>query len=669
MEGCVWTGTAIPADKRAHASAAFGFPDGNASYLYDDTFWGGADNGILIGHEGVGIRFNDAEPFRFRWLQIDAVFRHGSHIDLLAEGWLVHLNAATAPPVESFFDACDKLAELDTSPLGQLLESVAQSGEPDAVSPQAVADARALHSRLEEFRLDTVQPSRSSSLEETLDSVRIVADGKVVLRPVALAQLVIEEARLQTLFDPETSQRRLDELASLLRARLAAGSEDELWLHLAIERPLVELTSDYLKRDLPPDSAEALRQFVRKHGNKEERDEADRRLATTVDQRRAYFEGLAPERRRVLLCTDAVADWPTDALRAIRGSELSTLPWRFPLGHPDSDELYVVHPLRRDTYVPLEDFHHRMFQDRYIELQRLLAALGATQIEIDATEGAAMELFGSGASAGRVSDGVFTGLSGSGATATESDTRASQRRGLTLSLKLAPSARAHVPEGLVWYQHEPTWQAIAREALDGRVHEYAVELRYAEDFSVNEKLKGKLQGELKLFGGKVKGGVDMESESFVRELKNSRVRVLVRFPDRAPSPRPPAFPSMEPATKPLGPDAGDAELAYLEDYADIMVSGAVTDGARRLLRRTQARLGLDDTAVARLEAGANARAKLTQSEREYVEDVLDCVEGGGLTTEARRLLTRHAQKLGLSTERAGQLDALAQSGAVRRERG
>ncbi|MFP2907995.1 hypothetical protein ACLESD_23685 [Pyxidicoccus sp. 3LFB2] len=660
-----WAGDAIPADKLANASDSYGFGDEEAFYLFDGTFWGSAKNGVLIACEGLGFRFDDGPPVRMRWQDIEGVYSRNGHLAVIGDGFLWDLVAARAPKSEPFFEAVQALAAFERSPFMGLVDEF-NSAIPDSAeeaTPEQLAQARQRYSKLEEFRRTHLQANAVDSLDAALDTRLIFGDGKVTARPCLVTTAHVMETLLQRLFDPEGARQRSRLLAEALRARLEQGDEDELWLQVAITTPLLLLISNYPDSDgLPPDAREALRQFVKVHGDQEEREKADAKFGLAQLQRQKQFEELPSARRRVLVCTDAVPAWFTEELRAISYKDIEALKWRFPLGHPESESLYVIHPLRSDLYVPIEDFHHRMFFDRYAELQRLLAALGATHIEIHASEGVAQELLESQTVSGKVSDGILTGATMSGARATSSETERTRSRGLVLSLKLAPHPQPHIPTDLVWYHHEPTWQAIAREALQGRVREYAVDIRYAEDFSVNEKLKTKLQAELKLFGGKLKANVDMESETFVRELKSSKTRVLVRFASTSAS----EAASSTPAPRAPAHDTHVAEQSYLEDVADVLSDGQIPERGRRLLKRAQARLGLDDETVARLEARVLEQNQLSDTDREYMEDLHDCLDGGSVSPEAQRLLARRAQKLGLSPERAAHLERLATTNQVKR---
>ena len=107
-----------------------------------------------------------------------------------------------------------------------------------------------------------------------------------------------------------------------------------------------------------------------------------------------------------------------------------------------------------------------------------------------------------------------------------------------------------------------------------------------------------------------------------------------------------------------------AEQEYLEDaVAYLEDDGVIDQKERRLLDRTRQKLGLSEEQAKRLEEEArklienSMQGELTPEEAEYLDDVRVYLEDDGVIDEKeRRLLERVRQKLGISEERAKELE-------------
>jgi len=64
-----------------------------------------------------------------------------------------------------------------------------------------------------------------------------------------------------------------------------------------------------------------------------------------------------------------------------------------------------------------------------------------------------------------------------------------QSSSLLFTAKLANKAAPSIPVGLVWYPHEPTWQAVANGRITYGLTDFSLTVRYEDDFAVNAGLK------------------------------------------------------------------------------------------------------------------------------------------------------------------------------------
>jgi hypothetical protein len=157
----------------------------------------------------------------------------------------------------------------------------------------------------------------------------------------------------------------------------------------------------------------------------------------------------------------------------------------FPPGHPRIDHAYAAHPLQTERYLPVAAFHQQLFEQKASELVTLLAALGAERVTVRAARG-----YRKGAG---FSLGASLPIEAVSAHASASRQR-SIAQSLTVEETFVVTGPPRVPEGLVWYPHEPSWQALARRRIEFGTSTFRIELTYDEDFGVDGGLVAALEG-------------------------------------------------------------------------------------------------------------------------------------------------------------------------------
>lgn len=185
------------------------------------------------------------------------------------------------------------------------------------------------------------------------------------------------------------------------------------------------------------------------------------------------------------VATEALKAWAKarssglDVLQ-ISHSEASRL--HFPPGHPREQTMYVAHPATPTVYYTAASFHRMAFEHKFSEAIRLLMSLGASHIVVEHVHGWSRE-FSANLSAGLAQDGG--NLSGG--------TNASSSSKLLFDAVLNNTKRPVLPLGLVWYAHEPAWQAVATGRLEYGMQQFSLNVVYEDDFGINAGLKVRAQ--------------------------------------------------------------------------------------------------------------------------------------------------------------------------------
>ena len=255
------------------------------------------------------------------------------------------------------------------------------------------------------------------------------------------------------------------------------------------------------------------------------------------------------KKRKIIVCTDERADLTTwrdglqipntmvmDAqdIRDYNDAAHKDLKLMFEENHPQNGVMYVQHPMQQNVYIDIDSFHSGVLERKYNELIRLLVALGATQItcEVESCDSTDEKLRKKMKVGGGV-DTVFGSVEGSFANDNASSRVITLRKKLATRIVKRSSATPHIPEGMVFYPFEDSWQHLASMAMEGGLKEYEVSLTYRKDYavtghslaSVGAKIKSKVPGYQ--FG--VEGNFEKEFDRELKQLQSTVWHYHVKF--------------------------------------------------------------------------------------------------------------------------------------------
>lgn len=160
--------------------------------------------------------------------------------------------------------------------------------------------------------------------------------------------------------------------------------------------------------------------------------------------------------------------------------------FKLPPGHPRNRIVYAGHPALPEVYVPLADFHRLTFEHKFSEVISLLMHLGAKTIKVEHVTGWGTE-FSSRLSAGLPSAGLLITDIGAEANAIKES-----QQTLLFDAELENSHPSSLPDNLVWYPYESTWQQVAKGRLEFGLKNFNLTLNYNDDYGINAGIKFKI---------------------------------------------------------------------------------------------------------------------------------------------------------------------------------
>lgn len=335
----------------------------------------------------------------------------------------------------------------------------------------------------------------------------------------------------------------------------------------------------------------------------------------------------------------------------------------FPVGHPQPNTLYIGHPLKPGVYIPFENATEQLFMEKVRELCYLAQCLGAVEIkfkrikglDVSNSESSCLERSGE---AGRKFLNVGGSLSVSGS---ESNTYSS-KDGVELVQRYSPIKKPFCPEGMVWYDSDPTWQTLVKQRLNGNILSYVEHVSSTETTTVSSNQLMSLKGSFEYLFAKASGSYDAKTDKTFSKTEEIEWEIDMKFKplqdfDNAYVTNSQATDSIDQS---LNSELSEDEIAYKEEVEFCLEDASEIDAhSRKFLERKRQKLGLSETRAQEIEDMVKASlVSFTDEEKEYMEALDDVIEDGVIPDNVRRLLERERKSLGISEERAKELEEI-----------
>lgn len=368
------------------------------------------------------------------------------------------------------------------------------------------------------------------------------------------------------------------------------------------------------------------------------------------DKYTEHFLELPFKDRKALLIVDKFSNLDQDHFATLHiNSDLSAL--SFPTGHPKVNEMYVAHPLTTNRYMPIEDYQLELIEDRVREFCELAQGLGATEINIECLNSNSNDSNRSGNS--NMSGGASrngNNIHGSGHKEYSRRLIEEISRSISLHQTFQPHKAPSLPSNLLWYSGEPSWQRLYRQRMEGGLltHEERIETKKSQVVD-NREMK-EIKAELQTLFANMDVAFDKTEESKFEQQENAVLAISVKF-------APLSQLTGEAPTTSQAPMLTSNEQKYIDEVKECLEDGEITKTGRRLLNMQRERLGISEARAAELEASFST-PQLTDEEKEYLETYHDATDDGQISEKERRMLNRLRDMLGITEERANEIEKL-----------
>ena len=332
---------------------------------------------------------------------------------------------------------------------------------------------------------------------------------------------------------------------------------------------------------------------------------------------------------------------------------------QFPVGHPQANTLYIGHPFKPATYLPFENATEQLFMERVHELCYLGQCLGANEIRIKRLRG--LDTASSEAKQLDVSgelDVKAVNVGGSFGRNTAVQNSYSSKDGMEMVQTYLPTKQPYCPDDLVWLDSETSWQALVKQRLNGNILSYSLHLSSSESVSMTSSKVLSVKASFEYLVTKVSGTYDSKSDKTFSKTEEIEWEIDMQFKPLQ------DFDNNSQATAQIAQtqnsELSEDEIAYKEEVEFCLEDASEIDAhSRKFLERKRQKLGLSETRAKEIEDMVKASlVSFTDEEKEYMEALDDVVEDGAIPNNVRRLLERERKSLGISEERAKELEEI-----------
>lgn len=382
------------------------------------------------------------------------------------------------------------------------------------------------------------------------------------------------------------------------------------------------------------------------YGRVSSRQEANLEFNKLDNQYTKLFLTIPYKDRKVLLVTDSYVDLSQHHFVTLHiDSDLSSL--TFPTGHPKVNEVYIAHPRTTSRYMPIESYQLELIEDRVREFCELAQGLGATEINIECLNSNSNDSTNSG---NRNLSGGASRVSSIHASGHDEYSRRlieEISRSISLHQTFQPHKTPALPNNLMWYNGERSWQQLYRQRMEGSLltHEERIETKKSQVVD-NREMK-EIKGELETLFANMDIAFDKTEEAKFEQQENAVLAISVKF-------------------APLSQLTGETtnqqtslytanEQKYIDEVKECLADGEITRTGRRLLNMHRERLGISEVRATELEASVST-PQLSDEEKEYLEAYREACEDGQLSDKERRMLNRLRDMLGITEERTKEIE-------------
>ena len=333
-------------------------------------------------------------------------------------------------------------------------------------------------------------------------------------------------------------------------------------------------------------------------------------------------------------------------------------PIEYPLGHPIANQLYVGHPYIPNKYIPFDTYQLELVEDKVREFCYMAQCLGATEISIECINSNNNDLSQNLKKDININAGNF--LIGANSEIQNSNSMRminELSRSISLHQTYEPHKEPYLPQDLVWYSSEPSWQRLYSQRMNGGLlsHEERIETKKSQMVNSNEL--SKLNIDISYFYADLNLNMTKEEEDKYKQQENAILAIKVKFAGLKNIQSNVSCPENSSLNNKEKSNFSVTELEYLKELKECLSDDySISDRERHLLDTIRKLNGISEERALELEKFISPQ--LTEKEKEYLNEYRDVISNGEISPRDKRFLEKLKEFNGITDERAREIEQM-----------
>lgn len=331
----------------------------------------------------------------------------------------------------------------------------------------------------------------------------------------------------------------------------------------------------------------------------------------------------------------------------------------FPLGHPQANTLYMMHPMLHTHYLPCENIKETLFLDKVRDFCYVAQCLGATRIKFKAVRGKVFTTDSTSSFDASASVGYkLVNLSGSVSENNKEHYNSVKNNGREWEYTFNPINKPYCPEDSVWLKSDTSWQQMVKMRLNGNQLSFTERITSSETLNMSSNQQRGVEASFSTLLWKASGKAEGKTEEIIFKSEESEYEISVNFKpineyiEMAAIDNVEVVEIAEACDESLTPN----EEKYKEEVLFCLEDdGEISSEERIILECKRNRFGITEERALAIEK--MCAPSLTEAEQEYVDIYKELCADGEITERKRRLLNRERESLGISEQRAKELES------------
>ena len=363
------------------------------------------------------------------------------------------------------------------------------------------------------------------------------------------------------------------------------------------------------------------------------------------------FLSLPYNDRKVLMPVREYVDMSQTYITVIDIKNLPSI--NFPIGHPVANQLYIGHPFLPQKYLPFENYQLELIEDKVREFCQIAQSLGAIEISIEtenSSQSNSSRIYNTNIDGGI--DYKMSSIKGGFRREGSRNLIEEISQAINLHQIFTPTKKPCLPENTVWFQNEPSWKRLYEQRMNGGLtqHEERIETRKSQMVD-NHELQ-EIKAELQHLFAEANLNWNSTLEEKFSQQENAVLSIKVRF---APIESLGQLSNGSTKNSSINNAFSIKEQEYLTSLKEFLEDDTeLSPRERKMLDRIRQSLGISEERAAELEA--SLAPQLTEDEQEYLEMYHEYAEKGEISEKERRRLDKFAAALGISDERKREIE-------------